>query len=238
MKKWLKSALAPVAATLVAVTMIVALLPLPAAAGEILDRIVARVNGHVILQSDWDDAVRYEAFMNVRPVEAITPAQRKAVLDRLIDQELLREQIPSSDAEYAPSKEEVAKRIEEIRKQYPGADDDAAWRATLTLYDLGEEELKRHVVLQLSLLKMVDDRFRPTIQIDPKSIESYYQQSLLPQLKGSGAKEVPLAQVTPKIKELLTQQKVDQLLTSWLQNLRASSEIQTGDSTAARGQAQ
>ena len=28
----------------------------------VLDRIVATVNGHVILQSDWQDAVRFEAF--------------------------------------------------------------------------------------------------------------------------------------------------------------------------------
>jgi len=36
-----------------------------------------------------------------------------------------------------------------------------------------------------------------------------------------------LSDVTPKIKELLTQQKLDQLLTSWLQNLRATSQIRT-----------
>jgi hypothetical protein len=38
---------------------------------------------------------------------------------------------------------------------------------------------------------------------------------------------VPLQEVTSKIKELLTQQKVSQLLTAWLQNLRAGSAIHT-----------
>jgi hypothetical protein len=77
------------------------------------------------------------------------------------------------------------------------------------------------------MMRLVDERLRPTIQIDAKSIESYYQQSLLPQLQQAGAREVPLADVTPKIKELLTQQKLDQLLTAWLQNLRATSQIRT-----------
>jgi hypothetical protein len=33
--------------------------------------------------------------------------------------------------------------------------------------------------------------------------------------------------VTPKIKELLTQEKVSELLVAWLQNLRAGSDIRT-----------
>jgi len=31
----------------------------PALAGEVFDRIVATVNGHIILQSDWNAALRY-----------------------------------------------------------------------------------------------------------------------------------------------------------------------------------
>src|SRR5207249_11420555 len=55
--------------------------------------------------------------------------------------------------------------------------------------------------------------------------ESYYNQELLPQLHHSGATEVSLAEVTPKIKEVLTQEKMNQLLTAWLKDLRAGSEI-------------
>ena len=210
---------------------------MPALAGDVIDRIVATVNGNAILLSDWDEAVRYEAFMNGRQPEAATDVLRKAALDRLIDQELLREQIRASDPPAAPTEEEIAQRVREIRSQYLGAEDPAAWKSMLERYQLTEAELRRRVSLQLTLLRLVDARFRPTVQIDPKNIEHYYQQSLLPQLHQSGAKEVPLAEVTPKIKELLTQEKVDQLLTAWLQNLRASSDIHTGE-PAARGQAQ
>jgi len=57
---------------------------------EVIDRIVATVNGHVILQSDWEDALRYEAFRNRRPLDHLTAEDRKSALDHLIDQELLR----------------------------------------------------------------------------------------------------------------------------------------------------
>jgi peptidyl-prolyl cis-trans isomerase SurA len=194
-------------------------------AGEILDRIVATVNGHIILQSDWDDAVRCEAFIAGRPLDQVTPADRKAALDRLIDQELLREQMLASDFQQATD-QDVSKRIADIRRQYAAATTDQAWQEVLSQYGLTEKELRNRVALQLNLMRLVDSRLRPAVNIDAKSIQRYYSEQLLPQLKQSGAKEVPFADVSPKIKELLTQQKVNQLLISWLQNLRAGSQIQ------------
>jgi hypothetical protein len=87
-------------------------------------------------------------------------------------------------------------------------------------------------------MRLIDAHLRPSIDIDPKTIESYYNQELLPQLRRSGAKEVPLAEVTPKIKELLTQKQMDQMLVAWLQNLRSGSQIRTGSSLSLEGQTQ
>lgn len=197
-----------------------------ACASEVVDRIVATVNGHIILQSDWEDALCYEAFVAGHPLDQITADERKAALDRLIDQELLREQMASSDFHHA-SPQEVEDRIAQVRNQYPGAGTDSSWHALLFHYGMTENELRSRVALELDVLRLVDARLRPSVQIDSNSIESYYDQQLLPQLRQKGAREVPLAEVTPKIRELLIQQKMNQLLTSWLQNLRASSEIRT-----------
>jgi len=194
-------------------------------ASDVIDRIVATVNGRVILQSDWDDAVCYEAFAEARPLDQVVPADRKAALDRLIDQELLREQMPPT--EMRATAEEIQTRVKEIRQRYSGSDSEAGWRAALQRYGLSEKELETRVALQLDVMRLVDTRLRPTIQIDSRSIESYYQETLIPQLHEAGSKEVPLAEVTPKIKELLTQQKMNQLLVAWLQNLRAESNIRT-----------
>jgi hypothetical protein len=205
--------------------MVLLAIALPAKAGDILDRIVATVNNHIILQSEWEDAVRYEAFVAGRALDQVQGSDRKAALDHLIDQELLREQMRSSGFPHA-SGEEVEKNIEEIRKRYP-ADGNAGWKAALNRYGLTEEELKKRVALHVDLMGLVDSRLRPNVVIDSKSIESYYNQELLPQLKQSGAGQVPLADVTPKIRELLTQQKMNQMLVAWLQDLRSGSRIQT-----------
>ena len=66
-------------------------LALSAMAGQVVDRVVAKVNGHPILQSDWEQEVAFEAFSNARDPESFSAVERNAALDRLIDQELLRE---------------------------------------------------------------------------------------------------------------------------------------------------
>jgi SurA N-terminal domain len=205
-----------------------------ARAGDVLDRIVATVNNHVILQSEWQDEVRYEAFVDARPLDQIQAADRKAALDHLIDQQLLREQMRSSGFPHASS-EAVAKSIQEIRSRYSGAESEAGWQAALASYGLTEEQLKKRVALRVDLMGLVDARLRPNVVIDSKSIESYYNQELLPQLRQSGAQQVPLAEVTPKIKELLTQQKMNQMLIAWLQDLRSGSQIRTDMGTPDSG---
>ncbi len=207
---------------------------LPLLAGDILDRIVATVNGHIILQSDWEDALRFEAFISNRSLDQLAIEDRKAALDRLIDQELLREQMRSADFQHATD-EEVGQRIAEIRKSYSLADNEPGWRTALAHFNLSEAELEKRISLELDVLRLVDARLRPSVNIDSKSIESYYNQELLPQLRQSGEKPVPLADVTPKIKELLTQQKMNELLLAWLQNLRAGSSIRTESPSSAPG---
>ena len=206
----------------------------PRSDAEVIDRIVAIVNGHVILQSDWEDSLCYEAFSSGRPLDQLTAADRKTALDHLIDQELLREQLRAPDSSHA-SPEQVAQRVAEIRKQYPNAETESGWQALLERYGLNQEDLKNRVAAQLDLMTLVDSRLRPAVNIDNKSIASYYQQELLPQLHESGGQSVPLAEVSGKIKELLTQKKITQLLTAWLESLRAGSQIRSQALTAVPG---
>ena len=203
-------------------------------AGSIIDRIVATVNGHIILQSDWDEAVSYEWFVNGRPLNQLTVEDRKAALDRLIDQELIRQQVRPADFQHA-SATDIDRRVEEIRKQHPEAPDELTWRAALQLYGLSESELRDKVAAELEQMRMVDAHLRPNVQVDTPSVEAYYREKLLPELRASGAKEVPLIDVAPKIKELLAQQKMNDLLITWLRSLRAESNIHTAFESSTTG---
>jgi hypothetical protein len=213
----------------------ICLLALPAHAGDVIDRIVATVNGHIILQSDWDDALAFEALTGGKPLPQLTAEDRKATLDRLVDQELLRQQLRPTDAQYAPTPETLEARTQDIRKQYPEAQTDPGWRDLLSRYGLTQDQLNAHLSLQLEILHMVDDHLTPTLQVDDKAIADYYQQTLLPQLRQSGGKEPALSDVAPKIRQLLTQQKLNDALKEWLQTLRESSVIRMQPEPPAPG---
>jgi peptidyl-prolyl cis-trans isomerase SurA len=209
----------------VAFTLLVSLLLLAAAhASEVIDRIVAKVNGHIILQSDWDEALCYEALLNGRDLNQFTDDDRRNVLDRLIDQELLGEQMKSASFQHA-SESEASARLADARKHYPEAATDQGWHAVLSRFGLAEKNLVAHVQQQIDLMRLVDARLRPAVQIDSKTIEAYYRDKFVPQLKQAGAGEVPLADVSSKIRELLTQEKVNELMVSWLQSLRSESKV-------------
>jgi len=194
------------------------------AAAAVIDRIVATVNGHVILQSDWDEALCYEALLTNRSLAQFSDDDRRAVLDRLIDQELLQGQMKSADFPHATDAE-VAARMADARKQYPQATSEEAWQALLAQYHLVEKDLLAHVRQQIDVMRLVDARLRPTVEIDSKSIEAYYRDQFVPKLKQSGASEVPLAEVSAKIREVLTEEKVSELLVSWLQTLRSEGQV-------------
>jgi len=219
----------------VALSLVMSAFIFPAAqAGQVIDRIVATVNGHIILQSDWDEALCYEALLNGRALNQFTNDDRRAVLDRLIDQELLGEQMKSAYFQHA-SEAEAAARLAEARKQYPEAGSAEGWQSVLAKFGLAEKYLVAHVQQQIDLMRLVDAHLRPAVQIDSKTIEAYYREKFVPQLKQSGAGEVPLADVSAKIRELLTQEKLNELMVSWLQSLRSESKVSVPGATASSG---
>jgi len=197
--------------------------------GQIVDRVVANVNGHVVLQSDWEQELAVEAFSNARDPDSFTSAERNAALDRLIDQELLREQVRPSQP--APA-EQVAARVAEVRKLHPDCATDNGWRAKLQRYGLTQSSLEKRLGDQIQLMKLVEDRLRPSIQIDQQAVETYYNDQLLPDMKRAGSRATPLPEVFGRIKDLLAERRMNELLSGWLASLRSGSHILTPESSA------
>jgi hypothetical protein len=211
--------LLPILALAVAVTV-----PLVRAA-ETIERVVAIVNSQTILLSEWDTAARLEALLNHRPLESMDDASRRATFDRMIDQELLRGEMENSSlARCTP--QDVATKLREIRQQYPEASSDIQWNAILSRYGVTQEELESAIAAELDGLHLVDFRLRSSAQPDTAQIERYYHTVYEPAMRGKQAKPAPLAEVTPQIREILTQQKLTDLTASWLQTLRAQANIQ------------
>ena len=200
---------------------------IPVFSGEIIDGVVVTVNRKPIFRSDWDEAVCYELFMQRKPVTQVTEADRVTALQRLIDRHLLKAQM--SDAHpLQPSEDDLNHAVARLRAQVPDGKDDQSWHKSLASYGLNDELLKEHLRAEVEVMNFVEVRLRPNVHVQPEEIEEYYENQLPPDLKkAGGGKGVSFEELEPRIRELLTQQHMDELLDAWLHNLRQQAEIRT-----------
>ena len=192
---------------------------------QVVDRMVAVVNRHVILESELDQAARVEFLMQGKPTDKLTAADLQAVLDQLIDRALLDQQMGNQEL-LDPTPAELASRIKEIRTQLPGAASDDQWKALLTHYGLTQQDVEDQITSQVRILRFVDLRFRGLVRVDKNDIATYYQEKLLPELHKRGASEPALAEVSDNIEKILTEMRIDEMLNNWLQTLRAQAHIE------------
>ena len=142
----------------------------------------------------------------------------------------MREQ--QAEAEVADA--DVRQGLEDLRKQLPicaryHCQTDAGWNAFLAQNNLTQSEVEEHWKQRIRILKFIDSRFRAGIRITKPDIEKYYQQSLVPAFQKENAKAPALASVSPRIEEILLQQRVNVLLRDWLSSLRDQGSVQILD---------
>lgn len=212
-------------ATLLGSLLLLAIAPL-SFAGEVIDGVVATVNRKPVLRSQWNEAVRFEAFMHQKRLADVSEQEHFAALQRLIDRELLDAQMVDLKA-VRPSDKEVTEDLAKLREKFSAGDNDAKWQALMRSYGLSEEVIAAHLKDEVQVMNFIDVQLRPNIRIQDADVQAYYQSKLVPDLKANGARQIPLAEIAPKIRELLVQQHMDEMLDAWLHNLRQQSHIQT-----------
>ena len=204
----------------------------PAAPAVVLDRVVAVVNNQAILSSDVDDELRLAVLDPGRA--GLGDLTRRQALDQLICRALIQQQIRQEDAEaVAPSQTEVDARLQQMRREIPAclqyncASEDG-WKAFLNAHGLTSERVVSYLRHRLEILRFIEERFRQGIHIAPEEIDSYYRQTLIPQYKAGQA--VPsLADVAPRIQEILLQRQVNALFDDWLKSLRKQGDVEVLD---------
>ncbi len=212
-------------ATLLASLLLLAIAPL-SFAGEVIDGVVATVNRKPVLRSQWDEAVRFEAFMHQKQLVDVSEQERVAALQRLIDRELLDAQMTDERA-LRPSDTDVKNDLVKLREKFHADGDDASWQSRMRSYGLTEDVIATHLKDEVQVMNFIDVQLRPNVRIQDADVQAYYQAKVVPDLKETGARQIPLDEVAPKIRELLVQQHMDEMLDAWLHNLRQQSRIQT-----------
>jgi peptidyl-prolyl cis-trans isomerase SurA len=195
------------------------------APAQVVDRMVAVVNGRVILESELDQAARVEFLLQGKPIASLSQADRAAALERLIERSLLDQQIVNR-AMLDPTPQELAARVTEVRAGIPAAATDDQWKAVLASYGLTQQDLEEQLTDQVRILRFIDLRFRGLVRVDKDAIDTYYQEKFLPEVRKRNAPEPSLAEVSGKIEQILVEQRIDEMLNSWLKTLRSQAHIE------------
>lgn len=199
---------------------------MPAVPGEKLDRIVAIVNGDLILDSDVNAEDRFEEMLQIDSKEKMT---REQLIERLINRDLLLQQArlqPETDV----SDEQLQKGIDGLKKNLPvcarfHCETQGGWEKMLDHFGFTEEAIRERWRLRMQTMTFIEERFRQGIHISDTEIENFYEISFVPQFTVQGVKPPSLDAVKDRIQEVLLEQQVTNLLGDWLNNLRAQGQV-------------
>lgn len=171
------------------------------ARGEIIDRIVAVVGGHLITLSD----IRTERAIRA-VLEEDGPADDNELLSELIDQHIIDLQLdylPGTE----PAASEVEARLNEI-KDRKGLSDNAIRNAI-------REHLRRQ--------RYVAERFRRFEKASDEEVAAYYRDLFIPEAHARGLSVIPpLNDVQELIRGNIIAEKTAEELKKWLNQTRKS----------------
>jgi hypothetical protein len=91
---------------------------------------------------------------------------------------------------------------------------------------LSDADVRRMVASQLYLSNYLDSRFRPSVQVDAKAIEDFYQNALVPRAKARGQAPPTLDDARDLIHEALVQSGITEQADRWLKESRARLHVE------------
>jgi hypothetical protein len=173
-------------------------------AAQTVDRIAVVVGGTPITASEVLEEVRLTEFLNGEPPNT-GPEQLRAAAERLIDQQLLRKEMEVGQYPAPPPSEGEQMLRNFQRERYP---DEAQFRGALEKFSLTENQVKQHLLWQISVLRFTETRFAANVpagdvQTDPQGAN-----------RARDAADAPSGNA------------VDQQLENWLKETRAQTRIE------------
>ncbi len=202
---------------------------LPAAGiSAVVDRIAVVVGKNVITETEVLQEVRLTGFLNRQPV-GLGPEERRAAAERLVDQQLIRNEMEIGGYP-APSREEAAAMLRKFREENYGSD--AKLREALARYGITEDQLQQHFLWELAIMRFTDQRFAVGL--------AAARNSAAPGLSAGSAlasvpdqnPQAPVAstagtanRAAPAMEEAPLPAGVDQQLESWLKQKRNGTRV-------------
>ena len=188
----------------------------------VLDRMAAIVGKHVIKTSDIDWDLRVTEFLNREPLN-FSPKAKKQSAERLIDQEIIRQEIVTGNYRRPPDSDAAALEAQLKRDRFAGSD--VRMREALQRYGITEDQLRTQLLWQLTVLRFIDERFRPAVIVTDEEVRAYYDQHLA-ELHRQYPEDNSFEALEPKIRSLLEGQRINEAFNQWLEGARKRARIE------------
>lgn len=173
------------------------LLFVSAASAGVVDRAALIIGKTVYTESEVEGEARLTQFEARQPLD-LSAAARKQAANRLVDRELLTQEMAATGFD-AAGVDGAALLVSFRQQHYSSA---AQFREALARYGVTEDELKQRLVWEITLLRFTDQRFKPL--------------ATLADLESANRSENPAAP---------TASAIDQQMDAWLQQQRADAHI-------------
>ena len=185
-------------------------------AQELIDRIAARVENDIILLSDVRTLGRYQMLVDGKS------ENESQLLERLIDQWEVQNEADASRFP-RPTDAEINQGVAALKKSFPSLQE---YEERRKQSGLSEAQVRDKIATQMHLTNYLDSRFRPSVQVDAKAIEDFYNSAVLPRAKARGQEPPSLEASRDVIQEALIQQSIDAQADRWLKESRSRIHVE------------
>ena len=183
---------------------------------EMVDRIVARIEGDIILLSEVRELAAYQQLLEGRA------QPEDELLRSLIEQWVVRNEAQESQFP-APPAAQIDAESTRIQSRFPNPQ---AYRERLAAVGLTPQSLRRIVEQQFYLARYLDYKFRPAVQVEEAAISQYYQDELAPALRARGQTPPPRDDLQEQIREVLVQRGINERADSWFEETKSRLQIE------------
>jgi len=188
----------------------------PRQSTRVVDRIVARVEDDIILQSQVRELGAFQQL-----IEGHAESDDKLLVE-LIQQWVVETEATASHFPQ-PAQSEIDRELARIREQFA---DPEKYESRLNGLGLSAAQVRQLLSRQIYVERYLDYKFRPSVQIEAADIDAYYKKELLPELAKKNQPAPARAAVEEQIRELLIQRGISELTVKWLDDTKTRLKIE------------
>ncbi len=196
---------------------------------QTLESVVASVGNIAITSRDVEKEYRFERFLDGQwPPPPPNAAALHAARQALAYQTVLAQQENPGPTEKADAEKTAAERLAALRKEFARPD---VFLAAMRDLGMTEAQLLARITQEELMLRLIDERLRSEASPNDDAVAHYYQSTFVPRFekKNAGVAAPPLSEVAGQIREILTQQRINELLDQWLEDLRPTIPVRFYD---------